>query len=115
MSTPFDLEQEILRCWNITTDLGEILDDMEGGHIEIHEAVEALRAYQRVYERRFDRCFRSFEDHSREVWQLRNRLKESKQDLDSPKNPLLVWVKKGDPNSKKRLTIKSLFAIIRVC
>jgi transcription elongation factor Elf1 len=30
-------------------------------------------------------------------------------------DPLLVWVKRADPNSKKRLTIKSLFAIIRVC
>ena len=103
MSTPFDLEQEILRCWNITTDLGEILDDMEGGHIEIHEAVEALRAYQRVYERRFDRCFRSFEDHSREVWELRNRLKESKQDLDSPKNPTASMGKKGRSKQQKEV------------
>jgi len=83
MNTLFDLEQDILRCWNITTDLAEILDDVEGGHIKIHEAMEALRAYQKVYERRFDLCFRSFEDHSREVWELRNGLKESKQDLDN--------------------------------
>ena len=72
MSAQFDLEQDILRCWNVTDDIGEVLDDLESGVIEIHEAAEVLRAYQRVYQRRFDRCFRSFEQHTREVWQLRN-------------------------------------------
>ena len=84
MSAQFDLEQDILRCWNIVEDLGEIIDDIESGVVEIHEAVAALRAYQKVYQRRFDRCFRSFEQHTREVWQLRNSVKESQPDLDKP-------------------------------
>jgi len=72
MSMPiFDLEQDILRCWNITTDLGEILDDLESGHMEFHDAVAALRAYQQVYENRFDRCFRRFEAVTREFHALR--------------------------------------------
>jgi hypothetical protein len=103
MSTPFDLEQEILRCWNITTDLGEILDDVEGGHIEIHEAVEALRAYQRVYERRFDRCFRSFEKHTREVWQLRNQVQDAQSNLDQPPKPLASMGKKGKSKQQKEV------------
>ena len=102
MSTSFDLEQEILRCWNITTDLGEILDDMEGGHIEIHEAVEALRAYQRVYERRFDRCFRSFEQHTSEVWQLRNQVQDAQSNLDQPRKPSASMGKKGQIQTAKR-------------
>jgi hypothetical protein len=67
----FDLEQDILRCWNITTDLGEILDDLESGHMEFHDAVQALRAYQRIYENRFERCFRRFEEVTLEIHMLR--------------------------------------------
>lgn len=69
--TVFDLEQDILRCWNITTDIGEILDDVESGHMEFHQAVAALRAYQQVYENRFDRCFRRFEAVTQEFHALR--------------------------------------------
>jgi hypothetical protein len=67
----FDLEQDILKCWNITTDLGEILDDLESGRMEFHDAVAALRAYQRVYENRFERCFRRFEEVTQEIHMLR--------------------------------------------
>ena len=87
MNTAFDLEQDILKCWNITTDLDEILDDLESGRMEIHEAVQALRAYQQVYENRFERTFRRFEQFNREVWESR----QAQQDLEEPqtarKNP----------------------------
>jgi len=76
MTALFDLEQGILRCWNITDDIGEILDDLESGHMEVHEAVEALRAYQKVYQRRFERCFAQFEEYTAEVRDLRMRLKD---------------------------------------
>jgi len=76
MTALFDLEQGILRCWNITDDIGEILDDLESGHMEMHEAAEALRAYQKVYQRRFERCFSQFEAYTAEVRDLRVRLQE---------------------------------------
>jgi hypothetical protein len=76
MSAIFDLEQGILRCWNITDDIGEILDDLEHGHMEMPEAAEALRAYQKVYQRRFESCFGQFEDFCGEVRDLRVRITE---------------------------------------
>lgn len=103
MSSQFDLEQDILRCWNVTTDLGEILDEVENGRMEIHSAFEALRAFQKVYELRFERCFRSFEDHSGVVWELRNRVKESQPDLDMPKNPGAGMGKKGRSKKQKEV------------
>ncbi len=103
MSAHLDLEQDILRCWNVTDDIGEVLDDLESGVIEIHEAAEVLRAYQRVYQRRFDRCFRSFEQHTREMWELRNIVKESQQDLDMPKKPSASMVKKGRSKQQKEV------------
>ena len=94
MSVSFDLEQGILRCWNITDDIGEILDDLESGHIEMHEAAEALRAYQKVYQRRFERCWAQFETYTVEVRDLRVRL----QDLDESK----ISEKKTEKRTKSK-------------
>ena len=103
MSAQFDLEQDILRCWNVTDDIGEVLDDLESGVIEIHEAAEVLRAYQRVYQRRFDRCFRSFEHHTREVWQLRNQVQDAQSNLDQPPKSSASMGKKGKSKQQKEV------------
>ena len=94
MTALFDLEQGILRCWNITDDIGEILDDLESGHMEMHDAAEALRAYQKVYQRRFERCFAQFETFTGEVRDLRVRLKELEVD------------RKPEPKRQKRAKSK---------
>jgi hypothetical protein len=85
MSAMFDLEQGILRCWNITDDIGEILDDLESGHMEMPEAAEALWAYQKVYQRRFERCWAQFEAYSSEVRDLRLKLQVSDSGSDTIK------------------------------
>jgi hypothetical protein len=95
----FDLEQGILRCWNITDDIGEILDDLESGHMEMHEAAEALRAYQKVYQRRFERCWAQFEAYTAEVRDLRVQLK----DLDLVKNPDASMGKKAKSKRQKEV------------
>ena len=94
MTALFDLEQGILRCWNITDDIGEILDDLESGHMEMHEAAEALRAYQKVYQRRFERCFAQVEAYTAEVRDLRVRLQE------------LDHAKKAEKKTEKRAKSK---------
>ena len=100
--TAFDLEQDILKCWNVTTDMGEILDDVEAGQMEIHEAVQALRAYQQVYERRFEKCFKRFEQFNREVWELR-RSTVPHQDLDAPKKAPKNRGKMGKSKGQKEV------------
>lgn len=105
--TAFDLEQDILRCWNITTDLGEILDDVESGHMELDEALQALRAYQKVYENRFERCFRRFETYNRECWAHRHRAEDLEQqiakDLDVPRNSGASMGKKARAKQQKEV------------
>lgn len=71
MSAQFDLEQNILKCWNITDDVRDIAMDLAEGHMTTTEAAQALQAYAQVYQRRFDRCFGQFEDFCREVHDLR--------------------------------------------
>jgi len=108
MNTAFDLEQDILKCWNITTDLDEILDDLESGRMEIHEAVQALRAYQQVYENRFERTFRRFEQFNREVWESR----QAQQDLEEPQTARKNPGKMGKySTAKRRLTSNSSFCL----
>jgi hypothetical protein len=99
----FDLEQDILRCWNVTTDLGEILDEVENGRLELHSAIEALRTYQTVYEMRFERTFRRFEDYNREAWEVRNRVRELEQNLGKPRNPTAGMGKKGKSKGQKEV------------
>ena len=101
MNTAFDLEQDILKCWNITTDIGEILDDLESGHMEIHDAAQALRAYQQVYENRFERTFRRFEQFNREVWELRQAQKT--QGSDDPKTAPKNQGKMGKSRQQKEV------------
>ena len=77
--TAFDLEQDIMKCWSVTDDIGEIAADLAEGHMTAEEAARALEAYQQVYSRRFERCFSRFEQFNREVWELRQSTAE---DLD---------------------------------
>lgn len=76
MSDSFDLEQEIIRCWSVTNDIGETLDDLENAHIDVDTAIEALRAYQKIYDLRFERCWRNFEHMSQQNRELRKRVQD---------------------------------------
>ena len=52
MSDRFDLEQEILRCWNI-------LEDIE----LVRGQPELIDSLKEVYEAKFQRCFDSFSEY----------------------------------------------------
>jgi len=99
----FDLEQHILRCWNVVEDIDEILDDLENGRMEIHEAVEALRAYQKVYQRRFERCFERFEEYNKEAWAARKQVQELQQNLGRFQAPASMGGKKGKSKQQKEV------------
>ena len=52
MSDRFDLEQEILRCWNI-------LEDIE----LVRGQPELIDSLKEVYEAKFQRCFDTFTEY----------------------------------------------------
>ena len=52
MSVRFDLEQEILRCWNI-------LEDIE----LVRGQPELIDSLKEVYEAKFQRCFDTFSEY----------------------------------------------------
>ena len=70
--TNFDLEQGILKCWNIVDDLKEILEDLDNGHMTQEEAIATLRGHTIVYQNRFDRTWHKYVTVCRGLHQLRH-------------------------------------------
>lgn len=93
----FDLEQHILRCWNITTDLEEILEDWQSGVMSEEEAMQAMDAYIKIYNNRFDRTFRNYETVCRGLHSLRTIVL----DKLSQESVVSTQQKSGEKSSKK--------------
>lgn len=55
----FDLEQEILDCWNVVKDIEDVIDICEEGSIE--DVIEALNGMRVLYNRKFSKTFDTFE------------------------------------------------------
>jgi hypothetical protein len=68
----FELEQDILKCWNVVDDIRELLEDLEAGHFSQAEAVQVLQSFANVYHNRFDRTFRRYEKVCQGLHELRH-------------------------------------------
>lgn len=56
----FDLEQEILKCWNVTDDIKLVLNMMDREHTE-DDLTNALIGIMTIYNQRFEILFETFE------------------------------------------------------
>jgi hypothetical protein len=101
LNTNFDLEQDILRCWNITSDLREILDDWQQARMSEEDVMQALDAYIKVYENRFERTFRRFEQQCRNLHELRQQVRS--QDLAEPETAPKKGAKMGKTKQQKEV------------
>ena len=63
MTDRFDFESQIMSCWQITTDLGDVAEAILDGPRELSndEIANALIGMQKLYEIKFDKLFRQFE------------------------------------------------------
>ena len=73
--TNFELEQDIMKCWNVVDDIRDVVNDFENGHLGQADAIQALRAFADVYSNRFDRTFRRYEQVCRGLHELRHAVK----------------------------------------
>lgn len=61
----FDLEQQILNCWNVTSDLGLLLEYViESDTFDRDNISNVVLGLEELYQLKFDRCFRTFEQVS---------------------------------------------------
>ena len=61
MKTRFDLEQEIMSCWNVTTDL-EVIYHAEHLYEDQDAMMNALLGLKTLYELKFDKLWKTFEE-----------------------------------------------------
>ena len=77
MSARFDLEQQIMECWNVTTDLRRVSEYLLDAPLEPNredKIANMLMGMEALYEVKFDRCFRTFEKLLKEMHDQQNRM-----------------------------------------
>jgi hypothetical protein len=63
MTDRFDLEQQILKCWNVTEEI-ELLNEnvLENDDLTKDDISNYLLGLQTMYELKFEKLFRQFEE-----------------------------------------------------
>ena len=72
--TRFDLEQQIMECWNVTTDLKRVTEYLLDAPLEPNredKIANMLMGMEALYEVKFDRCFRTFEKLLKESYEAK--------------------------------------------
>jgi cytochrome c-type biogenesis protein CcmH/NrfG len=70
MRTRFDLEQQILECWNVTKDLRHVTEYMLDAPLEPgreDKIANMLLGMEALYEVKFQKCFNTFETMLKEI------------------------------------------------
>jgi hypothetical protein len=68
MKTRFDLEQEIMECWNITSDIDDVYEYVMNGNgnelstDERDRVANILLGVSQLYELKFNKLFNTFEE-----------------------------------------------------
>jgi len=69
----FDFEQQIMSCWNITTDLKDLNEGVIESDLSRDQISNALMGIEQLYELRFNKLFQQFETLVREHSQSLDR------------------------------------------
>ena len=84
----FDLEQQILACWNITDDLQVLLEEvMENDQLTKDDIANVLLGLKTLYHMRFDKTFQTFEATH---WNLCMLVKKET-DEPGPGTPMFIY------------------------
>lgn len=66
----FELEQQILDCWTITSQLETLLEGILEHDLTTDQAANAVLGLKELYEIKFDKAFRTFESVHSDVCAL---------------------------------------------
>lgn len=82
MSKRFDLEQQILNCWNITSDLGILLENIiENDNFDRDDISNVVLGLETLYQLKFDKCFRTLEEVFKEYADMKRELDAAYQQI----------------------------------
>jgi hypothetical protein len=62
----FDFEQQIMSCWHVTTDIKDLSEEVLEGDMSKDQITNVLIGMEQMYEIRFNKLFRQFEQLVRE-------------------------------------------------
>lgn len=62
MTDRFDFEQQILKCWNVTEDIQEILNANDRGELTQDRLMNILIGVKTLYDMKFETLFSQFEE-----------------------------------------------------
>ena len=62
MSDRFDLEQQIMACWNVTSDIDTLCEGVLESDMTTDQIANILLGIKQLYELKFDKMFRTFEE-----------------------------------------------------
>ena len=57
----FDFEQQIMSCWNVTTDLKDLNEGVLESNLSKDQISNTLMGIEQLYELRFNKLFQQFE------------------------------------------------------
>jgi uncharacterized protein YeeX (DUF496 family) len=66
MTNRFDLEQQIMACWNVTSDIDTLCEGVIESDMTTDQIANILLGMKQLYELKFDKMFRTFEELHRE-------------------------------------------------
>lgn len=61
MTDRFDLEQDIMKCWNVTDDINLVYKNVMESDMTTDDIANALLGLKTLYEMKFEELFRDFE------------------------------------------------------
>ncbi len=97
MADQFDLEQGIMGCWQVTSDLDVLLEElMENTSFTQDQASNFVLGLSTIYEAKFDKLFRTFEQFLGEYYRMRNQVKELEQEVNDLREEAYL-VEEDDP------------------
>ena len=73
----FDFEQQIMSCWNVTSDLKDLNEALLESDLTKDQISNILTGIEQLYQIRFDKLFRQFEVLVRES----NHMHDEQQEL----------------------------------
>jgi hypothetical protein len=72
----FDFETQIMSCWGITTDLKDLSEEVLEGDLSKDQITNVLIGIEQLYNIRFEKLFRQFEQLVREHARTLDKLPE---------------------------------------
>lgn len=82
MADQFDLEQGIMECWNVTSDLDVLLEElMENQCFTQDQASNFVLGLSTIYGSKFEKLQRTFDSFLKTYYIISNELKQAQQEI----------------------------------